>query len=110
MSGNTTLDGTGIKLDVQRPGQGLDTLRADVSGHAHGVMDAARSGAAQIRHGAEHVIESARDKLAEAKTAATDAAESAKGVIARNPLISVGIAAGVGVIIGLIMRRSGMRK
>lgn len=109
-------EGTGFKQDVHRLGQGVDALKADVSSLAHGAVDAARSGVAELRQGAQHAVETAKDKFEGAKDmareryegakdSAADAADSLRHVIARNPLASIGVAAGVGILIGLVMFR-----
>lgn len=105
MANTQALDGTGFKQDVDRLGQGVDTLKTDVKNLAHGAADAARSGVAELRQGAQHAVEAAKDKFESARGSAADAAESLKSVIARNPVASIGIAAGVGLIIGLVMFR-----
>ncbi|MFN0010627.1 MAG: YqjD family protein [Phycisphaerales bacterium] len=105
MSNAATADGTGFKQDVSRLGQGVGTLTADVKNVAHNAADAARSGVAELRQGAHHAVEVAKEKFEGAREGAVEAAESLKGVISRNPVASIGIAAGVGLIIGLIVFR-----
>ena len=105
MAQSTTSDGTTFKQDVQGLGRGVSTLADDVNNLAHGAVDAARSGATELRHGARHAVAAAKDKLDGAKDAASEATESFKGVISRNPLASVGIAAGVGILFGLFVLR-----
>lgn len=99
------LDGSGFKSDVHRLGQGVDALKTDVANLAHGAVDAARSGASELRQGAQHAVDIAKDKYAGAKDAACEATDSLKQTIARNPLASIGIAAGVGMLIGLVVFR-----
>ncbi|MBS0197653.1 MAG: hypothetical protein JSR77_12940 [Planctomycetes bacterium] len=53
----------------------------------------------------EAKITAAKDKLLEAKGAASDAADGLREKIARNPVTSVGLAAGVGLLIGLVLLR-----
>ncbi|MEK6703468.1 MAG: hypothetical protein AABZ53_14505 [Planctomycetota bacterium] len=99
-------DGTGFKQDLQGLGDGLGTLRTDVKNLAHGAVDAARSGAAELRQGAQHAVEAAKEKFDGAKQAASEATDSLRGVVTRHPIASIGIAAGVGVLAGLILSRS----
>ncbi len=51
------------------------------------------------------MIGSAKDRLLEAKGAVSDTADSLRERIARNPVTSVGLAAGVGLLIGLVLLR-----
>lgn len=105
MAVSQELEGTGFKNDVHRLGLGVDAIKTDVANLAHGAVDAARSGAAELRHGAQHAVDVAKDKYGSAKDAACEATDSLKHTIARNPLASIGIAAGVGLLIGLVVFR-----
>lgn len=106
MAATPATDGTGFKQDLQGLGDGIGTLKADVRNLAHGAVDAARSGAAELRQGAQHAVEAAKEKLDGAKQAAADATDSFRGVVTRHPIASIGIAAGVGVLVGMILSRS----
>jgi ElaB/YqjD/DUF883 family membrane-anchored ribosome-binding protein len=105
MANTQTADGTGFKQDVQRLGQGVDTLKSDFGNLAHGAADAARSGVAELRQGAHSAVESAKEKFEGAKETAADAAASLKDVISRNPVTSVGVAAAIGLVIGMVICR-----
>lgn len=96
---------TGFKSDLQRLGHGVDTLKSDVGELAHDAAEAARSGAAEVRQGARQALDAAKDKFTEVKGSATDATHSLQDLIGRHPLASVGIAAGVGVVLSLILFR-----
>ena len=89
---------TGFKQDVDRLGKGVGTLKTDVNNLAHGAADAARSGVAELRQGAQHAVDSAKDT-------ATDAIDSFRDVIGSRPVASIGIAAGVGILVGLMISR-----
>lgn len=102
---NQELEGTGFKRDVHRLGEGVGTIKTDVANLAHDAADAARSGVAELKQGAHHAIDAAKDKYQDAKEYAADATDSLKHTISRNPLTSIGIAAGVGMLIGLIVFR-----
>jgi len=97
---------TGFREDLQGMGQTMSELKDDFSNLAHGAADAARSGAAELHLGARHAVEAAKGKAREAADAAGEATDSLRGVIARNPLASIGIAAGAGVLLGLLVLRS----
>jgi ElaB/YqjD/DUF883 family membrane-anchored ribosome-binding protein len=95
---------------VDRVRDGADSLSADVKHIAHGTADAARAGVAEIRQGAHHAVESARNAVNEtyqdARESAVRTAESVKAVVSRNPFTSIGIAAGVGILLGVVISRS----
>lgn len=105
MANSQSSDISGFKRDVQNLGEGIDTLKSDVGGLARTAADAARSGVAELKQGARDAVGTAKDKLDDVKASAADTAESMMSVIARNPLASVGIAAGVGLLVGLILSR-----
>ena len=89
MAGNQTSDGTNFRQDVQGLRGGIDTLKADVGTVAHAAATAVRSGATELQHEAQHAV-----------AAAT---ESSRSAVVRNPLASLGVAAGVGIIIGVLI-------
>ncbi len=105
MTTSQALSGTGFKQDISRLGEGVGALKTDVNNLAHGAVDAAKSGAAEIRRGANNAVEMAKDKFEGAKETAADATESFRGVVERNPIASVSIAAGVGLLLGLVFLR-----
>lgn len=63
----------------------------------------------EVRARAEESLQQARSRLSEMKTnalqEARDAADAADIYVQKNPWQSVGIAAGVGLLIGLLLRR-----
>jgi ElaB/YqjD/DUF883 family membrane-anchored ribosome-binding protein len=76
----------------------------------------APSGAAELREGAHHAVEAAKDmfvgakdlaseQYAGAKKATVEAIASVRDVITRNPVASIGVAAGVGFVVGLLLFR-----
>ena len=94
--------GTSLRTQAHR---GVDTA-----------ADGMHEGVAALRRGARHTAEATRsrlndakdgvyDTLEDAKDAAMDAARSVKGVVARNPAVSIGIAAGLIVITSLVVQR-----
>ncbi len=110
-------DGTGFKQDMHNLGQGVNTLKADVGNLAHGAADAVRSGVSELRQGAQHAVEVAKDKLhdagdmarekyQDAKKTAAHAADSMKTIIVENPIKSIGVAVGLGMLLGLYFFRS----
>ena len=106
MATTPTIDGTGFKHDMQGLGRGVETLKNDVGNLAHGAADAARSGVAELREGAHNAVDAAKNKFEDARKATADAAHSLKDVIVRNPVTSIGLAAGLGILIGMVISRS----
>ncbi len=102
MAAARTSDGAGFKRSAHRLGQEVDTLKADLKADLNGL---AHEAAATARSGAKQAVESAKNKLGEARDSASEAATSFKDVIARHPAATVGIATGVGILIGMILFR-----
>lgn len=98
-------DDTGFKQDVVRLGNDVGALKTGVMNVGYGAADVVRSGVSELRQGAQQAVEAARDKMESAKETASDAADQVKGLISRNPVAAVGIAAGVGILIGTVMCR-----
>lgn len=105
MANNLTSDSTTFKHDVQGLGRDINTLKEDITHLAHDAAHTARSGATELREGARHAVDSAKDKLDGAKDSAVEAAASLKDLISKHPVASIGIAAGVGLLIGLVVLR-----
>ncbi len=87
-----------FKQDVSRLGEGVQTLKSDMGAVAADAMSAARSGAHQA-------VDKAKEHLGAAKESAVEAKDSLANVIRRNPLTSIGIAAGVGLLVSLVIFR-----
>ncbi|MFN5944247.1 MAG: YqjD family protein [Phycisphaerae bacterium] len=106
-----------FQSDAHRVAAGVDALKSDIAGIAHATADSARSGGAELRQHASEAVGQAKQKLAhagevvhqkldEAKETAVDASDALKGVISRNPISSIAVAAGVGILIGLVVSRN----
>lgn len=117
MANTSNPEASNFRSDAQRVAAGVDVLKADIAGVAHAVSDTARSGGAELRQHASEAVDQAKQKLAhasdvahqkydEAKQTAEEASEAMRGVISRNPLCSVAVAAGVGVLVGLLLTRN----
>ncbi|TVQ60450.1 MAG: DUF883 family protein [Phycisphaerales bacterium] len=96
---------TEFKQDVREMGKDAERIKRDMGNLAHHTADAAKDGVTELRHGAEHAVDVAKDKFQEGKEAVAESTESLRGTIARNPFASVGIAAGAGAVLALIMFR-----
>ncbi len=115
MSNAKKTEETGFRKDMHALGQGVGTLKDDVGHLAHGAADAARSGASELGQGAQHAVDAAKHKLEDAsdiigekyeqcRKATCDATESLKDVVVRNPLVSIGTAAAIGLLVGFLYR------
>lgn len=108
--------------DTNRPessstGRDAHSVGAELKGGQHTAAETARTGMSEINQGAHHLVDAAKEQLhntkevatekaLEAKHAAEDGYESLKHSIRHNPMASVGIAAGVGILIGMVLCRS----
>lgn len=89
---STAMNDSGLKDNVRRLGEDVHQLKQDLAGTA-------RSGAAAARDTIKQGLSTAKEKGAEA----TDAV---RGHITEHPLAAVGIAAGVGFLLGMLVCRS----
>jgi ElaB/YqjD/DUF883 family membrane-anchored ribosome-binding protein len=85
----------GFGRDVQHLGKYVGQLHDDLAGIAKSAGDAAQSGVAAVKEGAQNTSEAAkrRGELAVA---------SLRDGISKHPGATLGIAVGVGVLIGLV--------
>lgn len=117
MANTSNPEASTFRSDAQRVAAGVDVLKSDIAGVAHAVADTARSGSVELRQHASEAVDQAKQRLAqasdvahhkfdEAKQTAEETTEAMRGVISRNPLCSVAVAAGVGVLVGLLLTRN----
>lgn len=87
----------------------LATLRADIAGLADILSAMSRNGSEQVRQAVAEAYAEMKSKggdgFAQAEAKATDAVESVADYASKNPLQSLGIAAGVGMLLGLLFGR-----
>lgn len=113
MAVSQAVDSSGSRQDGYGSG---DATRYD-SSNASKAVDSAKAGASELGRAASHAVDAAKqgvneakgfahEKLDEAKQAAVQTADSLKSTISNNPWASIGIAAGLGMLIGLIAFRS----
>ncbi len=98
MSRTQFSDGSAIKQDGHDLRASANAVKTDVAHLAHESLEAAKDKLAGAK-------EAARDALSAAKEMSTDAAESLKGVVVRHPAASIGIAVGVGLLLGMVLAR-----
>lgn len=101
-----TADNISYKPQPLVPEAHTSTLKADFANLGHAAADVARSGLGELRDGAKHAADAAKDKLGAAKDAAGEAVGSVTEIIKRHPLTSIGIVAGLGIIVGLVVSRN----
>ena len=117
MATSSNPEASTFQHDAQRIAAGVDALKQDIAGIAHATADTARSGSAELRQHASEAVGQAKQTLAhagevahqkydEAKQTAAEASEAMRGVISRNPMCSVAVAAGIGILVGLALSRS----
>ncbi|WP_066707617.1 DUF883 family protein [Celeribacter ethanolicus] len=101
---NDAVEQTSADLSAQ-----LETLKADVAALTSTLADYGRAQKEQIGATAEETYEAAKKKGAEtaqhARKQARDAYTGAEQAVRANPAASVGIAAGVGFLVGLLTAR-----
>lgn len=113
MSKNHAGESGSFKHDLGDLAHQAGVVRHDVGDLAHAAIHTARSGASELRDEAMHAVGSAKERLvdtakdgyAQARHKAADAAKSFKELVVAHPLASIGVAAGAGVIAGLLLRR-----
>ncbi|CAG0997772.1 hypothetical protein PHYC_02674 [Phycisphaerales bacterium] len=84
--------------EVSRLGKDVSQLKNDLTGLARDVGDAAHTGMSAAKEGVKH-------SLASAKEQSTKALKSAEESVAHHPFTSLGIAAGVGFLVGMFLFR-----
>jgi ElaB/YqjD/DUF883 family membrane-anchored ribosome-binding protein len=85
----------GLQGDVQRLGQHVGQLHEDLARIAKGAGEVAHSGVAAAKQSGKNTFETAKDKSALA-------AASLRNSISSHPGTALGIAVGVGILIGLV--------
>lgn len=87
-----------LKDDLQGVGDRVGQVKEQIVGLGHDVAGAARSGVAAAKQSISSGVDMAREQ-------GEDAMDSLNDQIRAKPLTSVGIALGVGVLIGMVMCR-----
>jgi len=112
MAVNQTFGAGGTSQDRRDSGKS-DAYQGEISSQRH---QSATPGHSDLRHDAEAAVHSAKETLgsvrdmagdvyASAKKSATDAAGTFNDAVVRNPWASIGIAAGAGLLFGLLLNR-----
>lgn len=109
MSNYPTSTGSKLSHDLDNMADNASAIKKDVAALAHSAADSARHGAAELRDGTKRAVGTAKEKLGEgyedAKHRASDAAHSFQESVVAHPMLSISLAAGAGVLLGLILSR-----
>ncbi len=97
-SGLEMKDGRDFKSGVHRLGQDVDRLKDDLTGLARDAAGTARSGVVEAKQGVRQGLEAAREM-------GMGATESLRGQVVTRPFTSLGIAVGIGLLVGLVIGR-----
>jgi len=87
-----------FKSNVQGLGDDLGHVKDDIVGLGHDVAHTARSGVAAARAGASHAVDAVRER-------GDEAVEALKHQVSSRPLVSLGVALGAGVVLGMLLFR-----
>ena len=91
-----------LLAELQAVVRDAEALLQTTASHTGERVDAVRTRAAESLKQAREQLSDVQDEVVESVRDATDATES---YVKKNPWQSLGIAAGVGLIIGLLLRR-----
>lgn len=87
----------------------METLRADISALTSTIADLAQAKGADLSHAAKQQVAAARETVVSqaetAKEKASDLQDQAHEFARNQPAIALGVAAGLGFLVGLIMTR-----
>lgn len=87
-----------FKDGVQKMGERAGEVKENLTGMARDAASTAKAGAQEVSKGVKHTVDAGRKSAAEAIEGLTDR-------ISENPLTTIGVALGVGVLIGFLIRR-----
>ena len=85
----------GFKSDVQQLGQYVGQLHDDLAGIAKGAGEVAQSGVAAVKEGGKTTLQAMKGKSEQATA-------SLRGRVVKHPAATLGIAVGVGILIGMV--------
>jgi ElaB/YqjD/DUF883 family membrane-anchored ribosome-binding protein len=94
----TRLDEAALRDDIQQLKADLTQVRADLRNLTRDAVEAARTGVYAARERVQAAVDAAVER-------GRDNVRSVEKRIEEHPLLSVGIALGVGVLIGSLLRR-----
>ncbi len=104
MAGNPAPEvGTGFADHTGRPARGVEAIKHDLAKLAADTADAGAAG----RQGSHAAPAPSKDGLAEAANAAKEAGEALGRLVKLHPLAGIGLAAGAGLLLGLVLGRPG---
>ena len=101
-TGGHAIGGDRLREDLDALKNDFASLRDDLKVFAHDAGSVARTGAASA---AERLRQSGREAFDSAKAKGRQAKEQVQGQIEEHPFMAVGIAFGVGLLVGAIVAR-----
>ncbi len=84
--------------DIQRVGQDVTQIKKDISTLAKDASGAAHTGLGVAKESLTHSLEVAKEQ-------GDKAVETLRDTVVKHPLTSVGVAAGVGLLVGIVLFR-----
>ncbi len=87
-----------FKDGVQKLGERAGEVKDNLAGMARDAGSTAKAGAQEVSKGIKETVEAGRKSAAQAVEGLTDR-------ISENPLTTIGVALGVGIVIGFLIRR-----
>lgn len=90
--------GQDFKDGVHKLGERVGEMKDNLSGFTHDAASTARAGVQEVSRGVRRTVDSGR------KTAA-DVVDGLSEQVSARPLTTIGVAVGVGFLIGFFMRR-----
>jgi len=88
----------GLREGLQQVGEDAERIKEDISAMGHTIAKTARTGAAAAKEGVKEGVEKARER-------GEMLVESLSDRVVQRPLTSLAIAAGAGVVLGLLIFR-----
>ena len=92
-------DGKSTNDNLAEARDGLNQVKSDLHTLGSDISNVAKSGAAAAQDGIAHAADSAKKR-------GSDAIQTVSKHISENPMASIGIAAAVGLIVGMVCLRS----
>ena len=104
MSATESNEKSGFRQSVHGLREDMGVLAGDLKTVASDTIGTAKAGAAELNEAAHRALEAAKARLHDSSKVVVDAAGTAKDLVSKNPLTSLAIAAGAGLVIGLLLR------
>jgi ElaB/YqjD/DUF883 family membrane-anchored ribosome-binding protein len=106
MSNTQANESTGFRQNMHGLREDAVLIAGDLKTIAGDTLSTARAGATELTDAARRATEAAKARLQDTSKVASDAAGTITDTIVKHPMASLGIAAGAGLVIGLLLHRS----